>query len=207
MLSDLVNLLFPSTCFGCKKLGEILCPTCREMLRPHERNEFEYLSTVACAGNYSGWLRSAVLGVKEGDVRAMPALVKAVATAWQILPVANRPAAIVPIPSTTEKIRVRGSDTILKLSQGLQRELRNLGQPETSVNPILKLNRVVQDQVGLDATMRQLNLQDAFSAISAISGPVVILDDVVTTGSTLNAAAKALTIAGAQKVFGISICG
>lgn len=177
------------------------------MLRPHERTTFEHISSVASAGNYSGWLRSALLGVKEGDSRAMPALVKAVTTAWQILPVANLPTAIVPIPSTTEKIRLRGSDTILKLSQGLQRELRNLGHRDISVNPVLKLNRVVQDQVGLDATKRQRNLLDAFSATSEITGTVVILDDVVTTGSTLNEAAKALKIAGATKVFGISICG
>ena len=207
MLNDFVNLIFPSTCCGCKKLGHILCPSCITKLRPHERNTCEYVSTVACAGNYSGWLRSALLGIKEGDARAMPALVKAMAVAWQILPVANLPAAIVPIPSAIEKIRVRGSDTILKLSQGLQRELRNLGHRDVSINPILKLNRVVQDQVGLDAIKRQQNLQDAFSATARISGTVVILDDVVTTGSTLNEAAKALKIAGAQKVFGISICG
>ena len=207
MISDLINLLFPSKCLGCKKLGHDLCPTCLTKLQPHERKKFEQVLSVACAGNYSGWLRSGLLALKEGDARVIPALAKATTMAWRILPLAHDPVVIVPVPSSREKIRARGCDTMLELAQGIQRELHNLGNPEISVNPVLKLNRTVQDQVGLDASRRQQNLQDAFSATTPVSGTLVILDDVVTTGSTINAAAKALKIAGAQKVFGICICG
>ena len=177
------------------------------MIRPHARRDFEHLSLVACAGNYSGWLRGALLGIKEGDSRAMPGLAKAMLSAWEILPTSYEPVTIVPIPSSREKLKLRGSDTILKLAQGLQKELEKSGHHKISVSPVIQLNRAVQDQVGLDATRRQQNIQDAFSATTQISGTVVILDDVITTGSTLNAAAKSLKIAGAQKVFGICICG
>jgi predicted amidophosphoribosyltransferase len=40
-----------------------------------------------------------------------------------------------------------------------------------------------------------------------LNGMVVIVDDVITTGATLNSAAKALKLAGAQRVFALALCG
>lgn len=71
----------------------------------------------------------------------------------------------------------------------------------------LYLGREVRDQVGLDARQRQVNLAGAFTARQRLSGTVVIVDDVTTTGATLTNAAKALRIAGAQSIFAITLCG
>lgn len=71
----------------------------------------------------------------------------------------------------------------------------------------LYLGREVRDQVGLDARQRQTNLAGAFTARQRLSGTVVIVDDVTTTGATLTNAAKALRIAGAQSIFAIALCG
>lgn len=71
----------------------------------------------------------------------------------------------------------------------------------------LFLRRTVVDQVGLSALQRQENLDGAFGTRWAINGNVVIVDDVITTGATMNTAAKALKYAGAQRVFGLALCG
>ena len=71
----------------------------------------------------------------------------------------------------------------------------------------LYLGREVRDQVGLDARQRAANLAGAFTASRRLSGTVVIVDDVTTTGATLTNAAKALRIAGAPSIFAITLCG
>jgi predicted amidophosphoribosyltransferase len=54
---------------------------------------------------------------------------------------------------------------------------------------------------------RHVNLEGAFGVRKALHGTVVIVDDVVTTGATLNSAAKALKFAGAQRIFALALCG
>ena len=71
----------------------------------------------------------------------------------------------------------------------------------------LYLRRAVADQVGLTALQRQENLDAAFGTRRIINGTVVIVDDVITTGATMNSAARALKFAGAQRVFALALCG
>jgi len=69
------------------------------------------------------------------------------------------------------------------------------------------LRHLVQDQVGLSFTERQANMSSAFRANRPVVGDVILIDDVVTTGATLMNAAKALKIAGAKRVYCITLCG
>jgi predicted amidophosphoribosyltransferase len=65
-----------------------------------------------------------------------------------------------------------------------------------------------QPQVGLDAAQRVQNVKDAFRVVwlEEIAGKrVLLLDDVWTTGSTLNEAARALLQAGAARVFAFTV--
>ena len=75
---------------------------------------------------------------------------------------------------------------------------------------LLKRNRATTSQVGLTASQRQLNVQGAFSvperAKARIQAQhVLLVDDVVTSGSTVDAAAKALLRAGAAAVDVLSL--
>ena len=71
----------------------------------------------------------------------------------------------------------------------------------------LFLRRIVLDQVGLTAAQRHSNLEGAFGIRRTVNGTVVLVDDVVTTGATLNSAARTLKFAGAQRVFALTLCG
>ena len=68
-------------------------------------------------------------------------------------------------------------------------------------------NRETRSQVGLTVTERHDNMVDAFRADSIlVSGKkVLVVDDVATSGATLNACAKALLNAGADKVYCFSL--
>ena len=70
----------------------------------------------------------------------------------------------------------------------------------------LVLVRSVRDQVGLNRLERQQNVAGAFASLAKFRGPVVLLDDVVTTGATISAAANALKVAGATEVFAVGLC-
>jgi ComF family protein len=110
---------------------------------------------------------------------------------------------LIPIPSSPQKVRERGFDSVANLCIRLAR-----GNESISVDGAnLFLRRQVVDQVGLSASQRHANLEGAFGIRKTLHGAVVIVDDVITTGATLNSAAKALKFAGAQRIFALTLCG
>jgi len=72
---------------------------------------------------------------------------------------------------------------------------------------LLSRVRETQTQVGLTIKERQENMDDAFKAVSeqAEGKNILVVDDVATSGATINACAKALLAAGALKVYGYTL--
>ncbi len=105
-------------------------------------------------------------------------------------------AVLVPVPTATSRVRARGFDQAKLLSVRLAHRC--------SAEEVGALRRIGQSrQVGATRQQRLLQLRDSFevSSDTAISGRhVVLVDDVMTTGATLEAAASALKRAGAKRV-------
>lgn len=70
---------------------------------------------------------------------------------------------------------------------------------------LLRRDRWERNQVGLSAELRSTNLRGAFTAKERISFPVLIVDDVRTTGTTLCRCAAALREGGAERVFALTV--
>jgi ComF family protein len=108
-----------------------------------------------------------------------------------------RPDALVPVPLHRARLRQRGYDQALELAAPLARalELPLLARG-------LRRCKATRAQSRLDARARQRNLRQAFAVDPAQPWPghVALVDDVMTTGATLNAAALALRRAGVQRV-------
>jgi predicted amidophosphoribosyltransferase len=111
---------------------------------------------------------------------------------------------LVPVPSRRRTVRIRGHDPALRMTRAAASALRSRGVP-AQVAPLLRVRMPVQDSVGLTASQRRRNLDDAFAAsISPLSAlrrscavvRVVVCDDVTTTGATLREACAALALAG-----------
>ncbi|MBT2748394.1 ComF family protein [Lysobacter sp. ISL-42] len=104
---------------------------------------------------------------------------------------------LIPIPLHRARLRERGYDQALELAPPLARELR---LPLLD-DALLRL-RNTPAQSRLDAAHRRRNLRDAFAWRGAASVPahVVLIDDVMTTGATLHAAARTLRRVGVQRV-------
>lgn len=109
-----------------------------------------------------------------------------------------RPQALIPLPLHRARLRSRGYDQALELARPLARAF---GIP--LIDGILIRQRATAPQSRLDAVARKRNLRGAFVVrkdLPSLLKHVVLIDDVMTTGATLHAAAKALRRAGASRV-------
>lgn len=108
-----------------------------------------------------------------------------------------RGAVLVPVPLHPRKARERGYNQSSLLATALAR----VAGPDTSVEPLLRREVDTQTQTAFDRRTRIANLKNAFAlAPGAALNPAlhyILVDDVFTTGSTLNSCARALRQAGA----------
>ena len=193
---DLLRVLLPRACPGCgAQLGRAagLCDRCRAELRPrvewHSPLSAQATPHLVTLGRYQGVPRRAVRALKYGGARdvARPlgrALAAGVPASWQI-------AAVVPVPLHPSRQRERGYNQAELLAQAMAAEL---GVP---CLPLLTRTRATAQQAKLHASERSSNLAGAFAVRGAVPpGTLLILDDVLTTGSTLLACRDALHAAG-----------
>jgi len=110
----------------------------------------------------------------------------------------THPAALVPIALHRARLRQRGYDQALELARPLARRHGIALRPQL----LVRTRATAAQSVQADASARRRNLRDAFTVPAGIALPahVVLVDDVMTTGATLHAAAKALRRAGVARV-------
>jgi predicted amidophosphoribosyltransferase len=120
------------------------------------------------------------------------------------------PVILVPVPSAAAANRRRGRDVLARLALEAAGGLRRQGLP-VEVCPALRVARTVRDQSALAAAGRTANVAGAFTVRTQLTGrvlasPVVIVDDVVTTGASLAEAARAITQVGGRVVAAATVC-
>jgi ComF family protein len=128
------------------------------------------------------------------DLAAGRLLAELMAEEFAALP---HPDAFVPVPLHPRRLRLRGYDQALELAKPLARAL------DVSLRAdLLSRRRATAPQSELDKAARQRNLRNAFVVASGKPLPqhAVLIDDVMTTGATLHAAARALLKAGVVRV-------
>ena len=144
--------------------------------------------------------------------RAVAALVDAAASGWGSdirrgggarLPSWPTSLFLIPMPSARPSVRERGDDTMARLARTAAKLLRTETGLATRALPALRHTRTVADQAGLDHADRAVNLAHAMrvrgraaAAIGAAAAPIVLVDDIVTSGATLAEAARTLSATG-----------
>ncbi|NUS72243.1 MAG: ComF family protein [Corynebacteriales bacterium] len=178
------DLMLPGSCPVCGGPGARCCVL---VARTVSRRDVP----VPCwsVGRYSGALRRAVLSFKERGARVLGTEL-GVLLANVIVREFAPPFVLVPIPMRAGAFRVRGFDQVRLLADVIAERL------SVSVAPILRARRG-GDSAGMSARQRRRNVAGSFVAVGSVVGaPVLIVDDVVTSGATIVEAVRALRHAG-----------
>ncbi|HUR48727.1 MAG TPA: phosphoribosyltransferase family protein [Acidimicrobiales bacterium] len=146
--------------------------------------------------DYRGPDRELVLGLKHNrSVGAVPALADRLAAAVRVETWAEDPEMVTWVPTTRARRSERGYDQSLLLAKAVARRLR------------LPCRRLLQRrghaQEGLGGAARRAGPE--LSARRLVAVPVLLIDDVVTTGATLASAAAALRSVGASEVYAAAL--
>ena len=211
----LLDLALPATCAGCGREGDVLCPTCRPVLRarattppgtpiglPSETPP-PLLQLEWCAP-FNGPVRRTLHALKyAGELRAVEPLAAAMADRWRQAGAGGD--VIGHVPVHRDRRRDRGYDQAERLARAMAADL---GLPHLAA---LERDRATTAQFKLDRTRRASNVAGAFRLADGLTpGTVaghwfVLVDDVVTTGATLAACAAVLLEAGALGVSAMTV--
>jgi len=221
LIWEVLDWLYPPSCGGCgqpgtrwckectKKTVEIAPPVCPICGNPNV-NEKPCLrcqvsrplyTALRSYTKFSGSIREAIHRLKYrrdiglGEVLSRPMINRLQKLNWSVNIITSVPLGLV-------RFEERGYNqaTLLARPIALSMSLPFSAQ-------LLSRIRETRTQVGLTLTERQENMVDAFRANNkAVRGKnILVVDDVATSGATLNACAKALLDGGASKVYGFSL--
>jgi competence protein ComFC len=213
-----LNFLFPPFCCYCGVLGYELCPECMVAVKTMDQNNLcpicgdfsikhkicsecqnrkPFFDQLRSWGVYSGVLREVIRKIKFNrglgllGYFANPSI--ELIKSWNI-----EIDHIVPVPLGKTRRHSRGYNQAELIAKPI-----SIGMHIPYKTKALSRIKETSSQVGLNANEREANVLDAFEADLAINQnkSILVIDDITTTGSTVNECAKALRKAGAKNVF------
>lgn len=187
--AGVADLLLGVECAGCQSPGVSWCEECARLVVPEP---FEVSSDTWAAGRWSHRLRSTILAWKLGHVQNLDSLL-----AWHVAAAVvslDPPESIslVPVPTTWRSRRERGRHLVFDLCREVADLLKVVGV-DACVDPVVRLRRQTRDQSGLSIRKRASNVHGAMKLARHPQHPVVIVDDIVTTGATLQEVRRVLS--------------
>lgn len=218
-MGGLLDLAFPVRCAGCDRPGTLLCDSCRSEVAfidpadacprcgaPHGRGrctecgggQFAF-ATARCAALLAPPISHAVVALKDGGERRYADLLARLLaeTAPECLRDAD---VLVPVPATPAAVRRRGFDHAADIA-GRLAHLSGI-----RARSILRA-AMSADQRSLGRDARFANREGAFRVPPGVCVPgrILLIDDVLTTGATLDGASRALLAAGAVEVRALAV--
>ena len=227
----LVDLIYPKRCVICKKTGDYLCTNCFSLLSFDTKESclvcnkptYNGLTHPICSGKYTiDGCFSAISYNKTAqkliyNFKYKPYLKDLSLFLSELFyesiiqnenlalimqkPFVNQKWIIVPIPLFSSKFKKRGYNQSEILAKNISKRLKM-----PTIN-LLKRTRDTKNQYKLKREDREINIKNAFvvndSKFAIQNMSIFLIDDIVTTGSTLKEAANVLKRSGAKQVFGL----
>lgn len=200
----LIDWLYPNICPCCKKTipyNADFCEDCKRQIKRYSGNtQIPYTDGFAAYCVYEGIIRQAVLEFKKvPDGNTYYAFACGIFSALSESGLSGGIDMIVPVPVSGRTMSERGYNQTELIAKEL-RYLLNIPYK----NALIKTRETKMQKSIRNAADRRENVADAFSVspkAGAIAGKsILLIDDLCTTGSTLENAAKALKKAGAERI-------
>ena len=215
-----LDLLFPRWCIGCGREGDFICPSCRQSL-PRimpplcPRCGLPQASSILCPScvswqaeidgirspfPFDGVIRQAIHQLKYRNIRALAGLL----ACWLNDYLASNPVpgeVLVPVPLHQKRLRERGYNQSRLLAQ----ELGKLTKLPLVADCLSRERHAPPQARTTTVAERRSNVANAFSCRDdrLRNKRILLIDDVSTSGATLDACARALKEAGAISVWGL----
>lgn len=226
---NLLDVIYPPRCPMCQAVlcpgRELVCRECKRKLpyirepicvscgKPLRKEEEEYCFDCKRRGHlfdqgisvweYNEMVRSSIYRYKYKQKREyagfyIEEMVKALSrklTYW-------RPELILPVPIHKSRLRQRGYNQAALLADGI-----SAGLCIPMREDLLIRRRKTRPQKELNVSERRNNLRQAFAVAKPLkeSGSLLLVDDIYTTGATIDVAAELLKAAGAKRVYFITL--
>lgn len=217
-----LDILFPKWCVACRQRGDFICQVCRKSLvRVSEplcpRCGRPQISGILCPGcvswsaavdgirapfRFDGVIRQAVYELKYHNIRALAEPLARLINDYLISnPLPGE--ILVPVPLHRKRLRERGYNQ----SGLLAKELGKLANLPVVDDCLVRQKHTSPQARTAAVAERHSNVDGAFicSGSDVHGKAVLLIDDVATSGATLNAAAIALKAAGASSVWGLAL--
>jgi len=213
IIETIISLYAPLQCLACGVDGRIACDGCIRRLpltesccyrcqqpsrlgrtcaacRPNSK-----LVSANAATNYEGWTKDLIWRLKfERAQSAAEIMAERLALLYGSLIAED--VLIVPLPTARRRVRGRGYDQAVLIARALAKRTGRRYAP-------LLMRLGSQEQIGANKQQRQAQLQDVFRVKRpglARGARILLIDDVMTTGASLESAAATLHHAGAKTI-------
>jgi ComF family protein len=208
----ILEILYPSVCLGCQLKGEILCIDCISKIT---RNEKELSPNIDAIFYYHDpFIKKIIWSLKYHNHPYLGQKLGKILYDEYKEDLSNieiytkgEPILVIPVPITKKKTKIRGYNQAEKIALGFC--LSGENKVFNFENKIIKKIIETIPQARIDNRKRRLeNIRGAFiiEKPEMVKGrTVLVIDDVTTTGGTLNEIINILKKAGAKKVLGLAI--
>ena len=213
MFEKFLNLIFPNVCGFCNRIDKnSLCKHCEKMISKYKLNYIEnckddktkYFDFCFSALKYEGIIRDKIISYKFGEKSYLyKTFTKIIINNKKICRFIKLYDIIIPVPMFKSKQSVRGYNQSMLVAKEISRQA---GIKYLS-DALIKI-KDTNVQSTLNKQKRLNNVKNAFKVQKQdiIKGKkIIILDDIYTTGSTVNECSKVLKQAGAKEIFVITI--
>ena len=217
-----LDLLFPPHCVGCGRGGTFICSQCRSKLQylapplclrcgqplaagttcPECESDPPQIDGIRSLLPYDGVTRRAILQFKYENVKALAAPLAQLM--WEYQQTQRLPVdVLMPVPLHPRRLRSRGYNQ----SGLLASELGRLASLPVVEDSIVRRKHTAPQARTASVEDRRRNVADAFACRGrrGAGKHILLIDDVCTSGATLNACAAALKATGAASVWGLTL--
>ncbi|RPJ63192.1 MAG: ComF family protein [Dehalococcoidia bacterium] len=220
--NEVIDLFFPRECIGCGKIDDFICiqcakklsrlvpPLCPKCGKPEASGHLCYecwgkssnIDNVYSVFVFDGTMRKAVHSLKYHNLRAIAGCLGKYMASYYVANNLNGNI-LVPVPLHENRVRERGYNQSILLA----REISRIVEIPVDAKLIKRTRDCISQARTKNVEERRRNMENAFSPISdMISGmEIILIDDVCTSGATLEACATVLKKAGASRVTGFTL--